>query len=147
MIIYMYTYLYIKLYILLQTRLIKTPYILGLLPRDLKQYLAARFQKGSVDHDLQQTIRDNLYLRTVPCKYSWKFLKYMFYIRPLVVSIPEKFCRPCHVLLLKAMSCSTCTSDHYLKIPERFSTCRSSICECTMELMWGCCYGDTCSFA
>ncbi|XP_052067223.1 membrane-associated guanylate kinase, WW and PDZ domain-containing protein 2-like isoform X2 [Mytilus californianus] len=40
---------------------------IGLLPRDLKQYLAARFQKGSVDHDLQQTIRDNLYLRTVPC--------------------------------------------------------------------------------
>lgn len=25
-----------------------------------------RFQKGSVDHDLQNTIRDNLYLRTVP---------------------------------------------------------------------------------
>lgn len=40
----------------------------GLLPKDLKQYLASRFQKGSVDHDLQQTIRDNLYLRTVPCK-------------------------------------------------------------------------------
>lgn len=25
-----------------------------------------RFQKGSIDHDLQNTIRDNLYLRTVP---------------------------------------------------------------------------------
>ncbi|XP_013409201.1 membrane-associated guanylate kinase, WW and PDZ domain-containing protein 2, partial [Lingula anatina] len=39
----------------------------GLLPKDLRQYLSTRFQKGSVDHDLQQTIRDNLYLRTVPC--------------------------------------------------------------------------------
>ncbi|XP_074645982.1 membrane-associated guanylate kinase, WW and PDZ domain-containing protein 1-like [Tubulanus polymorphus] len=39
----------------------------GLLPKDLGQYLSARFQKGSVDHDLQSTIRDNLYLRTVPC--------------------------------------------------------------------------------
>lgn len=39
----------------------------GLLPKDLRQYLTSRFPKGSVDHDLQQTIRDNLYLRTVPC--------------------------------------------------------------------------------
>ncbi|CAF2722128.1 unnamed protein product [Rotaria sp. Silwood2] len=34
---------------------------------DLRQFLDARFQKGSIDHDLQQTIRDNLYMRTVPC--------------------------------------------------------------------------------
>uniref|UniRef100_A0A8C4WYM6 Membrane associated guanylate kinase, WW and PDZ domain containing 1 n=1 Tax=Eptatretus burgeri TaxID=7764 RepID=A0A8C4WYM6_EPTBU len=34
---------------------------------DLKHYLSQRFQKGSTDHELQQTIRDNLYLRTVPC--------------------------------------------------------------------------------
>ena len=40
----------------------------GLLPKDLRQYLASRFPKGSIDHDLQQTIRDNLYLRTVPCE-------------------------------------------------------------------------------
>ncbi|KAK3103335.1 hypothetical protein FSP39_018567 [Pinctada imbricata] len=46
--------------------MIKTVKI-GLLPKDLRQFLSARFQKGSVDHDLQQTIRDNLYLRTVPC--------------------------------------------------------------------------------
>ncbi|XP_052779878.1 membrane-associated guanylate kinase, WW and PDZ domain-containing protein 3-like isoform X3 [Mya arenaria] len=39
----------------------------GQLPRDLRQYLGSRFPKGSIDHDLQQTIRDNLYLRTVPC--------------------------------------------------------------------------------
>ncbi|XP_052822840.1 membrane-associated guanylate kinase, WW and PDZ domain-containing protein 1 isoform X2 [Octopus bimaculoides] len=39
----------------------------GMLPRDLRQYLNTRFLKGSVDHDLQQTIRDNLYMRTVPC--------------------------------------------------------------------------------
>ncbi|ESP04594.1 hypothetical protein LOTGIDRAFT_136033 [Lottia gigantea] len=33
----------------------------------LRPFLTSRFQKGSVDHDLQQTIRDNLYMRTVPC--------------------------------------------------------------------------------
>ncbi|XP_075552156.1 membrane associated guanylate kinase, WW and PDZ domain containing protein magi isoform X4 [Dermacentor variabilis] len=39
----------------------------GHLTKDLRQYLNTRFQKGSIDHDLQNTIRDNLYLRTVPC--------------------------------------------------------------------------------
>lgn len=39
---------------------------LGLITRDLRLFLNTRFQKGSVDHDLQNTIRDNLYLRTVP---------------------------------------------------------------------------------
>ncbi|KAK2177076.1 hypothetical protein NP493_619g01026 [Ridgeia piscesae] len=39
----------------------------ALLTKDLRQYLNQRFQKSSVDHDLQQTIRDNLYRRTVPC--------------------------------------------------------------------------------
>ncbi|KAK7791492.1 hypothetical protein R5R35_008847 [Gryllus longicercus] len=34
--------------------------------KNLRQFLNTRFQKGSVDHDLQNTIRDNLYLRTVP---------------------------------------------------------------------------------
>ena len=34
--------------------------------RDLRQYLHTRFPKGGVDHELQSTIRDNLYLRTVP---------------------------------------------------------------------------------
>ncbi|XP_039298140.1 membrane-associated guanylate kinase, WW and PDZ domain-containing protein 2 [Nilaparvata lugens] len=38
----------------------------GFLTRDLCQFLNSRFLKGSVDHDLQNTIRDNLYLRTVP---------------------------------------------------------------------------------
>ncbi|XP_037088645.1 membrane-associated guanylate kinase, WW and PDZ domain-containing protein 1-like [Pollicipes pollicipes] len=38
----------------------------GSLTRDLRTYLNTRFQKGSVDHELQNTIRDNLYLRTVP---------------------------------------------------------------------------------
>ncbi|KAL1416190.1 hypothetical protein MTO96_006453 [Rhipicephalus appendiculatus] len=37
------------------------------LTKDLRQFLNTRFQKGSIDHDLQNTIRDNLYLRTVPC--------------------------------------------------------------------------------
>ncbi|KAG1659665.1 Membrane-associated guanylate kinase, WW and PDZ domain-containing protein 2 [Nymphon striatum] len=40
---------------------------LGAVTKDLRQYLNARYQKGSIDHDLQNTIRDNLYLRTVPC--------------------------------------------------------------------------------
>ncbi|XP_048864668.1 membrane-associated guanylate kinase, WW and PDZ domain-containing protein 2a isoform X3 [Brienomyrus brachyistius] len=39
----------------------------GIVDKDLRRYLNLRFQKGSVDHELQQTIRDNLYLRTVPC--------------------------------------------------------------------------------
>ncbi|XP_060571370.1 membrane-associated guanylate kinase, WW and PDZ domain-containing protein 1-like [Ruditapes philippinarum] len=39
----------------------------GQLPKDLRHYLGSRFPKGSIDHDQQQTIRDNLYLRTVPC--------------------------------------------------------------------------------
>uniref|UniRef100_A0A8C9W403 Membrane-associated guanylate kinase, WW and PDZ domain-containing protein 3 n=1 Tax=Scleropages formosus TaxID=113540 RepID=A0A8C9W403_SCLFO len=34
---------------------------------DLRQYLSLQFQKGSLDHKLQQIIRDNLYLRTIPC--------------------------------------------------------------------------------
>ncbi|XP_028811439.1 membrane-associated guanylate kinase, WW and PDZ domain-containing protein 2a isoform X4 [Denticeps clupeoides] len=39
----------------------------GVVNKDLRHYLNLRFQKGSVDHELQQIIRDNLYLRTVPC--------------------------------------------------------------------------------
>lgn len=38
-----------------------------MIDKDLRHYLNLRFQKGSVDHELQQIIRDNLYLRTVPC--------------------------------------------------------------------------------
>ncbi|KAG8191377.1 hypothetical protein JTE90_006121 [Oedothorax gibbosus] len=38
-----------------------------LLERDLRVHLNARFPKNSPDCDLQNTIRDNLYLRTVPC--------------------------------------------------------------------------------
>ncbi|XP_046407318.1 membrane-associated guanylate kinase, WW and PDZ domain-containing protein 2-like isoform X2 [Ischnura elegans] len=38
----------------------------GTITKDLRQFLNTRFQKGSIDHDLQNTIRDNLYLRTVP---------------------------------------------------------------------------------
>ncbi|KAK1790601.1 hypothetical protein P4O66_014470 [Electrophorus voltai] len=43
--------------------------------KDLRRYLSLRFQKGSLDHELQQNIRDNLYLRTVPsfsiaCRWS-----------------------------------------------------------------------------
>ena len=38
----------------------------GAITTDLRQYLNTRFPKGDVDHELQNTIRDNLYLRTVP---------------------------------------------------------------------------------
>lgn len=38
--------------------------------KDLRHYLSLQFQKGSIDHKLQQVIRDNLYLRTIPCKYE-----------------------------------------------------------------------------
>ncbi|CAF5047579.1 unnamed protein product, partial [Rotaria socialis] len=37
------------------------------LTKDLRQFLDGRFEKNSIDHDLQQTIRDNLYMTTVPC--------------------------------------------------------------------------------
>ncbi|UJR23490.1 hypothetical protein I4U23_026488 [Adineta vaga] len=37
------------------------------LTKDLRQFLDGRFEKDSIDNDLQQTIRDNLYMRTVPC--------------------------------------------------------------------------------
>ncbi|XP_015202607.2 membrane-associated guanylate kinase, WW and PDZ domain-containing protein 1b isoform X1 [Lepisosteus oculatus] len=37
------------------------------LNKDLKQYLSQRFQKSSADHELQQTIRNNLYRHAVPC--------------------------------------------------------------------------------
>ncbi|XP_016832531.2 membrane-associated guanylate kinase, WW and PDZ domain-containing protein 2, partial [Cricetulus griseus] len=50
----------------------------GIVDKDLRHYLNLRFQKGSVDHELQQIIRDNLYLRTVPCFFSpWKTPKPM----------------------------------------------------------------------
>ncbi|CAL8325320.1 unnamed protein product [Merluccius merluccius] len=37
------------------------------LNKDLKHYLGLRFQKSSPDHELQQTIRANLYRHAVPC--------------------------------------------------------------------------------
>ncbi|XP_032067606.1 membrane-associated guanylate kinase, WW and PDZ domain-containing protein 1 isoform X12 [Thamnophis elegans] len=37
------------------------------LNKDLRHFLNQRFQKGSPDHELQQTIRDNLYRHAVPC--------------------------------------------------------------------------------
>uniref|UniRef100_UPI00358FE81B membrane-associated guanylate kinase, WW and PDZ domain-containing protein 2-like n=1 Tax=Myxine glutinosa TaxID=7769 RepID=UPI00358FE81B len=36
-------------------------------PYDLRMYLNRHFATGSIDHVLQQNIRDNLYLRTIPC--------------------------------------------------------------------------------
>jgi hypothetical protein len=43
-------------------------YIGSSLTKDLALYLATRFPKGSIDHEMQQIIRDNLYIRTIPCK-------------------------------------------------------------------------------
>jgi hypothetical protein len=40
---------------------------LTILPLELRTYLDERFQKNSIDYDLQQTIRENVYMRTVPC--------------------------------------------------------------------------------
>uniref|UniRef100_A0A3Q2Z6S8 Membrane-associated guanylate kinase, WW and PDZ domain-containing protein 1 n=1 Tax=Hippocampus comes TaxID=109280 RepID=A0A3Q2Z6S8_HIPCM len=37
------------------------------LNKDLKHYLSLRFQKASPDHELQKTIRANLYRHAVPC--------------------------------------------------------------------------------
>ncbi len=45
----------------------------GVIDKDLRHYLNLRFQKGSVDHELQQIIRDNLYLRTVPCELPFPY--------------------------------------------------------------------------
>lgn len=50
------------------TSLSPSLYLGGVVDKDLRHYLNLRFSKGSVDHDHQQIIRDNLYLRTVPCK-------------------------------------------------------------------------------
>ncbi|TWW64783.1 Membrane-associated guanylate kinase, WW and PDZ domain-containing protein 2 [Takifugu flavidus] len=47
----------------------------GAIDKDLRHYLNLRFQKGSVDHELQQIIRDNLYLRTVPFSCPTLFLE------------------------------------------------------------------------
>lgn len=40
--------------------------ISGYLCSSLAEFLSARFRKGSLNHELQNTIRDNLYIRTVP---------------------------------------------------------------------------------
>ena len=35
--------------------------------KNLRQYLDGHFEKESLDQQLQKTIRDNLYMRTIPC--------------------------------------------------------------------------------
>ncbi|XP_071749112.1 membrane-associated guanylate kinase, WW and PDZ domain-containing protein 1 isoform X2 [Lepeophtheirus salmonis] len=49
-----------------KSKLKKWSYTNGAIAADLRHYLNTRFPKGGVDHDLQNTIRENLYLRTVP---------------------------------------------------------------------------------
>ncbi|KAF3860622.1 hypothetical protein F7725_000877 [Dissostichus mawsoni] len=47
---------------------VSTGWLLGhKLNKDLKRYLSLRFQKSSPDHELQKTIRANLYRHAVPC--------------------------------------------------------------------------------
>lgn len=55
----------------------------GVIDKDLRRYLNLRFQKGSVDHELQQIIRDNLYLRTIPCELLHPPLFSAFFFRHL----------------------------------------------------------------
>ena len=61
---------YVNAYFYIITKLITNGLISlvfsGAITTDLRQYLNTRFPKGDVDHELQNTIRDNLYLRTVP---------------------------------------------------------------------------------
>lgn len=40
--------------------------------KDLRLYLSKCFTPGSMDSQLQQVIRENLYLRAVPCEYPKK---------------------------------------------------------------------------
>ncbi|ELU17711.1 hypothetical protein CAPTEDRAFT_38696, partial [Capitella teleta] len=49
-------------------KIVKAGEFIWLLTKDLREYLNTRFQKSSVDHDLQQIIRNNIYKRTVPCE-------------------------------------------------------------------------------
>src|SRR5690606_34531753 len=37
------------------------------LPLELREYLSRRFARGSVDHKLQEVIKENVYSRTIPC--------------------------------------------------------------------------------
>lgn len=50
------------------TQIIELETLRSGLPRKLKPFLRKRFLRNSPDHQLQLTIRNNLYLRTVPCK-------------------------------------------------------------------------------
>lgn len=53
------------------------------LNKDLKHYLSQRFQKSSADHELQQTIRENLYRHAVPCE-SFVLLWSSSFLHPLL---------------------------------------------------------------
>lgn len=80
----------------------------GVVDKDLRHYLNLRFSKGSVDHDHQQIIRDNLYLRTVPCKScSLSFW-------------PPSFLY--HHLFVLCLSVSLCLSLSFLSFLHIFST-------------------------
>lgn len=54
------------------------------LNKDLKHYLSQRFQKSSPDHELQQTIRENLYRHAVPCESDGSFL-FVSHHQPLYI--------------------------------------------------------------
>ncbi|KAG7271034.1 hypothetical protein CRUP_015242 [Coryphaenoides rupestris] len=77
-----------------------------------------QFQKGSLDHKLQQVIRDNLYLRTIPCKYT-TFLPPFFL--PSFLPSFHTHAPPwlLHLLLLP---------DSQAAPPERLPCCTASSC-------------------
>lgn len=83
------------------------------LNKDLKHYLSQRFQKSSPDHELQQTIRDNLYRHAVPCESmtakhltpSFPFLMFTILCSP-VICISCHLCEPCFEILTICWLCT-----------------------------------------
>lgn len=88
--------------------------------KDLRLYLSKCFTPGSVDSQLQQVIRENLYLRAVPCKSPFVLL-----FLPLIYCICHTPCLhiSCHIMpfkspvLLPPLSCAVmCWYLHTLLI-------------------------------
>lgn len=71
--------------------------------KDLRLYLSKCFTPGSVDSQLQQVIRENLYLRAVPCKSccislytsSLYVLSYLLFKPPAQTFVPLLPCAVC----------------------------------------------------
>lgn len=87
----------------------------GVVDKDLRHYLNLRFSKGSVDHDHQQIIRDNLYLRTIPCESTWLYVSSILppdHCHPTSISLTLLF----DLLILSVHNCLCyCLSLFFLK--------------------------------